>query len=119
MTLKAVFIGINRHAAPMIPELSGARRDATALWALFTDTIEGLSARLLVDEAATHADVSQAILGTLAAADEDDALIISFAGHGTSDGNLVLFDTDTGDLVPLHNGYDSLAEGDLAPIGSG
>ena len=53
MALKAVFVGINRHLDPAIPELSGARRDATALWALFSDTIPNLAARLLVDNNAT------------------------------------------------------------------
>ena len=57
MAIKAIFVGINKHLDTSIPELGGARRDATALWALFTDTIEGLSGRLLVDEAATHAEV--------------------------------------------------------------
>lgn len=82
MVIKAIFVGINKHLDPTIPELSGARRDATTLWALFTDTIEGLVARLLVDEVATHAEVSQAILGTLSAACEGDVVVITFAGHG-------------------------------------
>jgi len=84
--IKAVFVGINKHLNPAIPELSGARRDATALWALFTDTIPGLTARLLLDERATHAEVSDAILGTLAHADHDDVVVLAFAGHGTPDG---------------------------------
>lgn len=66
MALKAIFVGINKHLDSSIPELGGARRDATALWALFTDTIKGLSGRLLLDEAATHAEVSEVMLGTLA-----------------------------------------------------
>lgn len=94
MALKAIFVGINKHLDAAVPELSGARRDAVALWALFTDTIDGLAARLLVDEAATHAEVSRAILGTLLAAQADDVVVISFAGHGSPDGSLVLFDTD-------------------------
>ncbi len=98
MAIKAVFVGINKHSDPAIPELSGARRDAMALWALFTDTIEELAARLLVDEQATYTAVSEVILGTLEAAQEDDVLIISFAGHGSPDGSLVLFDTDSTDL---------------------
>ena len=96
--MKAVFIGINKHRDPVIPELSGARRDAMALWALFADTIDGLIPRLLVDQDATKAAVSEAILGTLQDAKEDDVIIISFAGHGSPDGSLVLFDTDTTDL---------------------
>lgn len=30
MTIKAVFVGVNKHLDVVIPELSGARRDATA-----------------------------------------------------------------------------------------
>ena len=87
MAINAIFVGINKHLDTTIPELSGARRDATALWALFTDTVEGLSARLLVDEAATHAEVSRAMLGTLAAAGAEDVVVITFAGHGSPDGD--------------------------------
>ena len=64
MAVKAIFVGINRYLDPAIAELSGARRDAMALWALFTDTIEGLAAGRLVDEEATHREVSDVILGT-------------------------------------------------------
>ena len=99
MATRAVFVGVNKHRDPAIPELGGARRDATALWALFTDTIEGLSARLLVDERARHAEVSVAILGALDAAREDDVVIVGFAGHGSPDGSLVLFDTNAADLA--------------------
>lgn len=60
MAIKAVFVGINKHLDAAIPELSGARRDATALWVLFSDTVDGLSARLLLDDAATHAEVTEA-----------------------------------------------------------
>ena len=98
MAFKGVFVGINKYVDPGIPELSGARRDAMALWALFTDTIEELAARRLVDEEATHTAVSEAILGTLEDAQEDDVIVISFAGHGSPDGSLVLFDTDPTDL---------------------
>ncbi len=98
MAIKAIFVGINKHLDAAIPELSGARHDAMALWALFTDTVEDLTARLLVDETATHAEVSQALLGTLSAAHEDDVVVITFAGHGSPDGNLVLFDTNAVDL---------------------
>ena len=83
MTVKAIFVGVNRYLGPAIAELSGARRDAMALWASFTDTIEGLAARRLVDQEATHSDVSDAILGTLEGAHEDDVIVITFAGHGS------------------------------------
>lgn len=110
MAIKAIFVGINKHLDAAIPELNGARRDAMALWALFTDTVEGLTARLLVDETATHAEVSQALLGTLLAADEDDVVVITFAGHGSPDGNLVLFDTNAADLVGTALSMTALAD---------
>ena len=95
------FVGIDRYLDPVIPELNGARRDAMALWALFTDTIEGLAARRLVDEEATHSEVSDAILGTLESAPEGDVIVITFAGHGSPDGRLLLSDTDATDLSGL------------------
>lgn len=98
MEVKAIFVGINRHLNAEIPELNGARRDATALWALFTDTIQGLEATLLVDDAATYVGVTDAILGVLSTAEHDDVIVISFAGHGSPDGSLVLYDTDVSDL---------------------
>lgn len=110
MAIKAIFVGINKHLNASIPELSGARRDATALWALFTDTIDGLSARLLLDEAATHANVTHAILGVLTVAQPDDVIVISFAGHGSPDGNLVVFDTDPANLVGTAVSMVDLAE---------
>ena len=48
MAIKAVFIGVSKHQDPSISELCGAKRDATALWALFSDTIPGLAPRLLL-----------------------------------------------------------------------
>lgn len=38
MTLYARFVGINKYQSKQIPDLNGAVRDATALWALFKDT---------------------------------------------------------------------------------
>jgi len=110
VAIKAVFIGINKHLDSSISELSGARRDATALWALFTDSVPDLSARLLVDDAASLADASNAMLGTLADANGDDVVVITFAGHGSPDGNLVLFDTDTADLANTALSMASLAD---------
>ncbi|KGC90820.1 DEAD/DEAH box helicase family protein [Burkholderia pseudomallei] len=99
MATKAVFVGINKQIDPTIDELTGAKRDALALWALFTDTLPNLSARLLIDEEATKQTVSQTILQTLANAEEDDVVIISFAGHGTPDGCLAFYDTQRTDLA--------------------
>ncbi|RLT87425.1 MAG: DEAD/DEAH box helicase [Ketobacter sp. GenoA1] len=94
MNIRAVFIGINKHKDSAIPELNGASRDATALWAMFMDSIDGLSSRLLIDENATHQNIQEAILGELSSAQKEDVLIITFAGHGSPDGRLIAFDTD-------------------------
>lgn len=98
MTTKAIFVGINKQLDQTIDELTGARRDALALWALFTDTLPDLQARLLIDQDATKDAVSQAILQTLAEATEQDVVIISFAGHGSPDGCLAFYDTLRADL---------------------
>jgi helicase len=107
---RAVFVGVNKHRDPTMLELGGARQDATALWALFADTLPELSARLLVDEAATHAEISQAILGTLSSAQSDDVVVIAFAGHGSPEGHLVLYDTDGGNLAATALPMSVLAE---------
>lgn len=99
MATKAVFVGINKQLDPDIDELTGAMRDALALWALFTDTLPDLSARLLIDQEATKDAVSQAILQTLTDATENDVVIISFAGHGSPDGSLAFYDTLRSDLT--------------------
>src|SRR5260370_28555199 len=98
MAVKAVFVGIDRHQRPEVPELGGAKRDATALWALFTDSVPGLASRLLVDEQATLPEVRDAIVGTLNTANADDIVIVSFAGHGSPDASLVLYNTEPSDL---------------------
>ena len=99
MAVKTIFVGVNKHQDTGIPELSGARPNATTLWALFTDTLPGLSARLLLDDkSATHAETSEAILGMFAHADHEGVVVVTIAGHGSPDGNLVSFDTDPANL---------------------
>ncbi|WP_230646756.1 DEAD/DEAH box helicase [Bradyrhizobium sp. Leaf401] len=110
MTMKAVFVGIDRHRSPDVPELGGAKRDATALWALFADSVPGLASRLLVDEQATLSEVRDAVVGTLNGAGADDIVVLSFAGHGSPDGNLVLYDTEPSDLAGTALSMTVLAE---------
>lgn len=110
MAIKTVFVGVSKHLHPHIGELGGARRDATALWALFSDTIEGLSPRLLLDESATHDEITRSMLGALESASSDDIVVISFAGHGSPDGRLVAYDTDPADLPGTAMAMVSLAD---------
>jgi len=93
MALLTAFIGIDKHADTGIPDLSGARRDATALWALFGDTVPSTEGLLLRDEDATVSAIRDGLTATLGAATPDDTVIVSFAGHGTRDHRLVAHDT--------------------------
>lgn len=88
----AICIGIDRHAAPDIRDLTGARRDATALHCLIRDSIPDAQATLLCDEEATAAAVRSAIAQSLGAATPDDTVILSFACHGTRDHRIVTHD---------------------------
>lgn len=110
MATKAIFIGVNKHLDPEIPELNGASRDATALWALFTDSMPGLSAHLLTDDQATHETTSKILQAALADATDDDVIIISFAGHGSADGCLVFHDTSAKNLTDTAMSMAVLAE---------
>jgi helicase len=93
MALLATFIGIDKHADPRVRDLTGARRDATALWCLFTDSLTDVRSSLLRDEEATVAAIRKAMADTLTSAGPDDTVVFSFAGHGTRDHRLVAHDT--------------------------
>ncbi len=99
------FIGIDKYADPTIRDLIGARRDATALWALFKDTIPDIQERRLVDADATVAAIGRLFDDTLGAAGPDDIVVLSFAGHGTRAYELVAHDsvlTDPlGSMIPM------------------
>jgi hypothetical protein len=74
MAIRAAFVGIDRFHDPNIRDLTGAQRDAEALWALFVDTLPGIQAQLLVDHQATAAAIRQALKITLGAAGPDDTV---------------------------------------------
>lgn len=93
MAFIGTFIGIDKHADKDIHDLTGARRDAVALWALFSDTIPEINAELLVDENATCEKIKKTIETTLGSAGSDDIVVFSFAGHGTRDHRLVAYNT--------------------------
>jgi len=92
MAFRGVFIGVDRYQSPYVPWLTGARRDAVAFHALFSDTL-GPGAVLLVDDGATKANV-ETELKQLAATDQDDVVVIAYSGHGTPSHELVLYDSD-------------------------
>lgn len=107
--LRAAFIGIDKHRDLRIRDLIGARRDATALWALFCDTLPDIEARLVVDADATTEGMRRALDETLGTAGSDDTVILSFAGHGTPDHRVVTHDTVKDNLVDTTISMEELA----------
>src|SRR5439155_1390949 len=110
MSLIANFIGIDKYADQHIRDLTGARRDATALWALFSDTIPDLQAKRIVDAEATVEGIRHAIDETLQAAGPEDTVIISYSGHGTHDHRIVAHNTVVDNLADTAVPMAELAE---------
>jgi helicase len=97
MAFKGLFIGIDRYNSAEINWLSCASRDATALHALFSDTLGG-ETTLLTDGHATVAAIRESF-EQLSRSDPDDVVVIAFSGHGTESHELVTHDTDPYDLA--------------------
>jgi helicase len=87
MTFKGLFIGVDRYASAEINWLSCASRDATALHALFSDSLGG-ETTLLTDGEATVAGIRECF-EHLATSELDDVVVIAFSGHGTETHELV------------------------------
>src|SRR5258708_15567795 len=100
MTLVGRFIGVNKYLDLNIRDLNGAGRDAIALWALFSDTIPGMDAQLIINADANVTSIRQAFRETLESAALDDTVILFFSGHGSPDHRLAAHDTS---LVDLEN----------------
>ncbi len=103
MAVLGLFVGIDRYASPHASWLHCARRDATALHALFTDTL-GPGAHLLTDQQATRAAIEGQFL-RLAQCSPDDVVVIGFSCHGTRTHEVATYDADPNDLpntaIPL------------------
>lgn len=97
------------YADARVRDLTGARRDATALWALLSDTLPGNDVRLVVDGEATITEVRCVLDATLGAAGPDDTVIVSFSGHGSHDHRLAVHDTVLDDLAGTTISMDELA----------
>src|ERR1051326_4487721 len=108
MALKGLFIGIDRYQSTEINWLSCARRDAVALYALFSDTL-GEGSTLLTDDEATRAGVERSF-DELSRCDSTDVVIIAFSGHGTPTHELVLHDTSPQDIPGTTISLDTLAD---------
>lgn len=105
MNILATFIGINRYSNSNIRDLSGAAKDATALWALFEDSVPGMNGKLLLDEHATAESIREVFDTTLGTATSEDVVILFFAGHGSHDNRLIVHDTNDseyeGTTIPM------------------
>ncbi|MBX4883849.1 DEAD/DEAH box helicase [Rhizobium bangladeshense] len=96
MAFRGLFVGIDRYQSPDIRDLSCAARDATALEAIFADTLGGQTV-LLTDQVATLSRI-EAELDKLSQCDADDTVVIAFSGHGSETHELIVHDT----------GYDNI-----------
>src|SRR5919107_2423501 len=59
MTLLAAFVGVGKYDDSDVSDVPGAGNDATALWALLSDSVQDLDARLLLSEEATGERIRQ------------------------------------------------------------
>lgn len=120
MNIFSTFIGINRYSNSNIRDLTGAAKDATALWALFEDSVPGMNGKLLLDEHATAASIREVFDKTLGAATTEDVVILFFAGHGSHDNRLIVHDTDESDFggttIPMSELADRFKESKAGTI---
>jgi len=98
MAIKGIFIGIDKYADSRIRELTGARRDALALWSLFKDSIPQIDATLIDDNIATLANVRRTLESLLGQAADDDVVVITFSGHGSHNHRFAVYDSNLDDL---------------------
>lgn len=96
MKIFGTFIGINKYISSDVNDLTGASRDAQALWALFNDTFPKIESRLLLDSEASCLSIKNAISDTLEMTESEDMAIVFFSGHGTRNHRLVAHDTENG-----------------------
>src|SRR4051812_39458438 len=108
MAFRGLFIGVDRFHSNKIKWLSCAARDARALHALFTDTLGG-GGTLLTDKLATRTAI-ESEFHALATCGEDDVVVVSFSGHGSTTHELVTYDADPSDLSRTAIPLDTLAE---------
>jgi len=108
MAYRGLFIGIDRYNSLEIDELSCAVRDATALHALFADTL-GAGGVLFADNEATSQAIQEQF-EALSRCSENDVVVITFSGHGSETHELVTFDTDPNDLPNTTIPLDTLTD---------
>ncbi len=93
MAIIGRFIGVGKYIDPGARELPGARRDALALWSLFSDSLPEADMKLLLDSEGTTTAIRESLNQTLDSATTEDVVIFYFSGHGSRDHRLITYNT--------------------------
>ncbi|MFJ1598477.1 DEAD/DEAH box helicase [Streptomyces sp. NPDC088261] len=93
MAFHGLFIGVDNYQKPGLPTLKFAKRDATALHALFSDNYQGRTS-LVLDSDATKDRLLTEMRQLGRDSHPDDFVVITFSGHGTRTAELVTYDAD-------------------------
>jgi replicative superfamily II helicase len=91
MKFHGLFVGIDYYDAEF-DRLRYAKRDATALGALFTDNLDG-KATLLLDGDATKEKFVTEMQGLAEVSTDEELVVVAFSGHGIVGGALAMHDT--------------------------
>lgn len=99
MSVHGFFAGVNGYrCGDTFRELRYAVRDARAVHALFEDNCPDGEMNLSLDREVTKRKFLTEIGQLADRCRPDDLAVIYFSGHGTSDGHLVMHDSDPADL---------------------
>ena len=98
MKTTGYFFGIDKYKDSGISDLAGAKRDATVLYSLFSDSLKEINSSLILDKNANYQTLSSKLIKTLNEATNNDNLIITFSGHGSNNHRLIASDTSIKDL---------------------
>ncbi|MGH3550541.1 MAG: caspase family protein [Pseudonocardiaceae bacterium] len=93
MKFHGTFIGIDRYQSPDIGFLSSAVCDATALHTLFADGFGGEPV-ILADADATKHDIVSELQRLANVSCDEDLVVVTFSGHGSTTHELVPYDAD-------------------------
>ncbi len=110
MTFHGLFVGIDRYQDSRVPWLAGAARDASALHALFADSLGDRSAHLLTDEAATADAIRRELRLLAATSSEHDIVVVGYAGHGSEDHRVITYDADVDKIAASCISLQELAD---------
>ncbi|MCX5233834.1 DEAD/DEAH box helicase [Streptomyces prunicolor] len=108
MKFHGLFVGIDYYDAEY-DRLRYAKRDATALHALFADNLDG-KATLLLDSDATKEKFVTEMRSIAEICTDEELVVIAFSGHGIVGGALAMHDTLPDRTAETSLSLDELAE---------